>query len=66
MAINDYVTYSYTGAVQTATLKAGITYKFECWGAKGRAGYQIGSTDAGANLAVVIKCDLADDEFAPL
>lgn len=27
---------------------------------------QIGSTDAGANLAVVIKCDLADDEFAPL
>ena len=35
MAIGDFTTYSYTGAVQTITLSASKRYKIECWGAQG-------------------------------
>lgn len=35
MAVGDFTTFSYTGAVQTMQLLAGKRYKIECWGAQG-------------------------------
>ena len=65
MAIGDFTTFSYTGALQTMTLLAGKRYKIECWGAQGGysdsmiggyGGYAVGeisiAEDTTANIYV--------------